>query len=61
MRLTEGGVDKLWMTGFLANQLKPNLTKKLHELVSSGDTITITEKTDKKINYVIRLTLTAGM
>lgn len=59
VRKTAEGTDKLWMTGFLAAKLKPNLSKPLRELVEDGDMITITERTDKTINYVVKLHLTA--
>jgi ubiquitin-activating enzyme E1 C len=58
LRLTDEGSDKLYMTGFLAPKLKPNLTKKLHELVEDGDTLTITDRTDRNINYVVKIHLT---
>lgn len=34
LRITDQGSDKLYMTGFLAKQLAPNLSKKLHQLVN---------------------------
>src|SRR5687768_6396013 len=51
VRVTSEGTDKLWMTGLLAAKLRPNLLKRLDELVHDGDTITITEKSDKSVNY----------
>jgi len=55
MRKTEDGSIKLYMTGFLAKQLAPNLAKPLKDLIEDGDTIMITDRTDKNISYVVKI------
>jgi ubiquitin-activating enzyme E1 C len=60
IRITDQGSDKLYMTGFLAKQLAPNLAKKLHTMLEEGDTITITDRTDKNINYIVKLHFKGG-
>eukprot|EP01128_Nolandella_sp_AFSM9_P004828 TRINITY_DN224_c0_g1_i1.p1 TRINITY_DN224_c0_g1~~TRINITY_DN224_c0_g1_i1.p1 ORF type:complete len:483 (+),score=102.96 TRINITY_DN224_c0_g1_i1:44-1450(+) len=58
LQLDDGGSTPLWMTGFLSARTKPNLVKPLSELFASGATISITDRSDKNINYVVRVNLT---
>jgi len=58
VRQVKAGSDMLWMTGFLAAKLRPNLPKQLKELIQDGDLITITERSDKNINYIVKLHFT---